>query len=1223
MQNPQPSDGPRSTPRTPAPRPPREDSELRLVEFPGSTDDIPTVITTKRPGSRPGAESGPAGGHGLADLRGRRLGHFELIEPIGSGGMATVIRARDVQLGRPVALKILPPESAADPENVTRFQAEARAAALLDHENIARVYFCGEDQGLHFIAFEFVEGLNLRALLERRGPLQPAEAVHYMLQVATGLAHAAARGVVHRDIKPSNIIITPAGRAKIVDMGLARRTDGPAEGLTQSGVTLGTFDYISPEQALEPRQADTRSDIYSLGCTFYHALTGRPPVPEGTAAKKLHHHQNEQPVDPRQLNPAIPDELAAVLGRMMAKDPRDRYQRPEHLVQHLLILTRSLEPDGSPAAADAGLLFVDTPLPAPPRRMPALLASGAVMAVALLVALIQVTRPTPARPALAFRPVPPSDPGTTGPDSGTRSPGPGSRGTDLAKAPVADVSPPAVDPGARVDAANVEELLALLKKGEPVLRVNLTGSTYVLERREGDDAAGGLVFEGQRLLLEADPLKPVTIRFVADAQGDDRPARPPAALTVAGRPGQRAEVVLRGIRFECVANGLEQPVAAVAGHDLRRLDMDRCEFQLPELPAGGRAAGAVTIETRPGAEPVDVKLGDCLFARGTQALQLLGRARVQAQNCAFGPHAAIIHLRDTGNAADTMVRLEHCSALLEGGAVVLAEDGAGGRVEAGHCLFSRAPADAAEDPSADVVVVKQTGPRAGALVFQGLHGTDGATLRNGYHAVTLWLDETPVGNPRRAVTVDDARRLVPDGFRDDDALEIPLTPWQAARPPALLAADAKAAFAVNLKLARLRLRGSAGVLGVMANVWGPSYPQPLPEVGSPTDQAVVRTKVVDPARDATDSLQGYYRTLAQALDDARPDDVVLVKHNGTLAVAPVRLDKSDLKLTLKAFPGYQPVLTLASTAEADPALIRLHDGILHVEGLQFSLKPIRTDFRSQSVVAITGGGQCEFRQCVVTLEEVEDVQLAAVTLPDPEGVMKMGGDRRGVANIRFGDCFVRGKGDLLSARGGRRFELELDDSLVALDGAIASAAGGAKEPAPGPAAQIRLRRTTAAMTEHLLALRLSRDDDRSGPGLPATQVSTIDSLIVALGGRSVIHLDAVDTDEQVRQLVSWGENRQTFYGNVGPVLLDVQPSAADRMSPPTPYDAERWLALTKERAAMKPFVRVKFAVPAAEKTLTQSRPADFRPRYADSDRPPALDGELGAPLDRLPKPAGE
>src|SRR5207248_4621912 len=134
-------------------------------------------------------------------LRGRKLGHFELLEPIGVGGMAAVIRARDTQLDRTVALKILPPEMAANPENILRFHQEARAAAKLDHENIARVFFCGEDQGLHFIAFEFVEGETLRTLMDRRGRLPVAESVLYMLQIANGLSHAASRGVVHRDIK--------------------------------------------------------------------------------------------------------------------------------------------------------------------------------------------------------------------------------------------------------------------------------------------------------------------------------------------------------------------------------------------------------------------------------------------------------------------------------------------------------------------------------------------------------------------------------------------------------------------------------------------------------------------------------------------------------------------------------------------------------------------------------------------------------------------------------------------------------------------------------------------------------------------------------------------------------------------------------------------------------------------------------------------------------------
>jgi len=319
------------------------------------------------------------------DVKGQRLAHFELDEPIGVGGMAAVIRARDLQLDRFVALKILPRDMASNPEPVRRFQQEARAAAKLDHENIARVFYCGEDQGIHFIAFEFVEGENLKALMDRRGPLPAPEAIGYMLQVALGLAHASARGVVHRDIKPSNIIISPNGRAKLVDMGLARsletRQDG---GLTHSGVTLGTFDYISPEQALEPREADVCSDIYSLGCTFYHVLTGQAPVPDGTVAKKLYHHQHVDPADPRQLNPKISDDMAGLLSRMMAKERSQRYQRPEELIRHLYLLARKF---GAIAETDRALLL-DSPLPRPPKMRPLALVITAAAAMVAFVLLL-------------------------------------------------------------------------------------------------------------------------------------------------------------------------------------------------------------------------------------------------------------------------------------------------------------------------------------------------------------------------------------------------------------------------------------------------------------------------------------------------------------------------------------------------------------------------------------------------------------------------------------------------------------------------------------------------------------------------------------------------------------------------------------------------------------------------------------------------------------------
>ena len=230
--------------------------------------------------------------------------------------------------------------------------------------------------------------------------------------MAAGLAHAAQRGVVHRDIKPSNIIITPTGRAKLVDMGLARSLERQDDkGLTQSGVTLGTFDYISPEQALEPREADVRSDIYSLGCTFYHVLTGQPPVPEGTAAKKLHHHQHVKPRDPRELVPGLPDEVAVILDRMMAKKPQDRYQSPEQLVHHLLLAARKL--GRRRRNVPEGVLSVEAALPPPPGGRPLLLAGmAAALVVVVMVVLLEVFNRTP-----AAAPLPTGGPIANAPDA--------------------------------------------------------------------------------------------------------------------------------------------------------------------------------------------------------------------------------------------------------------------------------------------------------------------------------------------------------------------------------------------------------------------------------------------------------------------------------------------------------------------------------------------------------------------------------------------------------------------------------------------------------------------------------------------------------------------------------------------------------------------------------------------------------------------------------------
>lgn len=269
-------------------------------------------------------------------LEGQRLGHFELLEFVGGGGMGAVFRAHDTMLDRIVAVKVLSQDQSTDEETLRRFKNEAQSAARLDHGNIGRVYYVGEDRTWHYIVFEFIDGINLRDLVDRDGPLSLIDAVSYMLQITDALGHAARREVVHRDIKPSNVLITPDKKAKLVDMGLARLHQVEhTHDLTASGVTLGTFDYISPEQARDPRSADVRSDMYSLGCTFFFVLTGRPPFPDGTVLQKLLQHQGEEPPDPRQLRPDLTDSIVRVLRKLLAKVPEKRYQLPDDLAREL------------------------------------------------------------------------------------------------------------------------------------------------------------------------------------------------------------------------------------------------------------------------------------------------------------------------------------------------------------------------------------------------------------------------------------------------------------------------------------------------------------------------------------------------------------------------------------------------------------------------------------------------------------------------------------------------------------------------------------------------------------------------------------------------------------------------------------------------------------------------------------------------------------------------
>ncbi|HKD35028.1 MAG TPA: protein kinase [Gaiellaceae bacterium] len=248
---------------------------------------------------------------------------YELEELVGSGGMSSVYRAHDSLLERHVALKVMHEQLLGEGDQVERFRREARLAAQLSHPNIVTVIDRGEQQGRQFIVFEYVEGENLKALIERESPLPEREAIRVALQVAEGLSFAHAHGLVHRDVKPQNVLLTEDGRAKVTDFGIARSTE-VHHGLTRTGTVMGTSDYISPEQA-RGGQVDASSDIYALGAVLYELLTGDVPFHGDNFVSVAMRHINDPPPSVREQRPELSPRLDAAIRRAMAKDPDDRF----------------------------------------------------------------------------------------------------------------------------------------------------------------------------------------------------------------------------------------------------------------------------------------------------------------------------------------------------------------------------------------------------------------------------------------------------------------------------------------------------------------------------------------------------------------------------------------------------------------------------------------------------------------------------------------------------------------------------------------------------------------------------------------------------------------------------------------------------------------------------------------------------------------------------------
>jgi serine/threonine protein kinase len=316
-----------------------EENELEDDEAADSADEFSQAATRpEEPEPEPSRGDLPS-----------RLGGYEVLRVLGQGGMGSVLLGRQLSLNRKVALKVMHPQIAQNPSFVARFTREAYAAAQLAHHNVVQIYDIGEDKGQHFFSMEFVQGRTLWDMVREQGRLAPEAAVGYVLQAARGVRQGHKQGMVHRDIKPANLLVNDEGIVKVADLGLVKLPEGAGAEpesflasladddveLTGAGMAVGTPAFMAPEQATNSSAVDSRADIYSLGCTLYALVTGRPPFEGKTAPEVMSKHLTEPVRPPETLVKRLPGALSAILLRMLAKDPDERYQSMDEVITAL------------------------------------------------------------------------------------------------------------------------------------------------------------------------------------------------------------------------------------------------------------------------------------------------------------------------------------------------------------------------------------------------------------------------------------------------------------------------------------------------------------------------------------------------------------------------------------------------------------------------------------------------------------------------------------------------------------------------------------------------------------------------------------------------------------------------------------------------------------------------------------------------------------------------
>lgn len=1043
-------------------------------------DEAPTEIKRQDqllPGVQRAAESATVG----ETAAGVRFDHFELIDCIGVGGMGRVFRARDSRLDRLVALKVLSPDLSKDREICRRFEQEAKAAARLDDPHFARVYYYGEAHGLAYIAMEFVEGENLRKKILARGRLDVGDVVNIGLQIVHGLAHAATAGVIHRDIKPSNIIVTPAGVAKLVDMGLARsffQGSSAATELTQAGVTLGTFDYISPEQARDPREADVRSDIYSLGCTLYHALTGRPPFPDGTPLQKLLQHQSDPAPDPRRLAPDLPDELVAILMRMLAKDPADRYQRPADLIHDLVALSEWLGiPLPDEGFASEG--FIETP--SFWERQATWLAPTALLAI-VVGAYLYFDRSE----EIALPTVEPARVETAGPVAAPT----GRAATNSAvEAPVA-IPIPAVAQVRRVPER--ADLRKAIDEANPGDTLELVGESYevrpTLDRRSGKPA--GLVID-KRLTLRSANQNLVRLE-IDDERVDTDPTAPLALVTVRDTAVNLSRLVLtvrcspdapRGVTTVLVAGGeatmadcyfkllggpRKSPCAMIeltrsGDGAIPRVVAERCYF------GGGLGQDAVRLDAGVNA---DVRLSDCAFEQYKRPFVLAGRSKLDLKNISlFVGDGAVFHVLARG--------VDH-------------------QVVVTDSVFSR---------------LRTAAPQALVAVSGDSRGSEAwwrgeRNLYHGFEKSLIAVDDRIVASRADELERWGLDERGPLFFAQSD------WPWALDDPKNVSSSD-QAELVRQNPVSVYRLASATGLLtrgadsqplGVRRGPWGRIYPADqtarVPPVAAerslsppaPKDQQSAKAKVTTakPPNAVAESLptvlvvdpkvpagtrQGVLRGLPSACDEAASGSTIELRSDDAIEIRDIKIAAKEL--TIRAASGTRPRLTLSRTTmnRGEPArLFSLSGGAkLRLVGLAIDLDDATGAEGAPLGVELDESSGIEFRQCAIVVGQPSAIGLGPTLINvrsaslRPNGMSGMPVGAAG-ARIEMSRCDVRARGRVLGAEPRGFWRLAITESFLALDGPIIDVRGDVGVVASSEPNRVELRSATIFARDTLISV---------------------------------------------------------------------------------------------------------------------------------------------------------